>query len=289
MFSRHVDDELSAYYHQELSGGEARRVAEHLAGCARCRAAFDEIRRGIHLAEQLPTVEAPETLWPGIERELAAPEPVEAAPARAGLGLGWGLTGALALVLVVALGLSWYFGFRQKLYMYEEAGPITEFESAARDMHLRLTSGREPLEFPSTNPASVRDWVQGHTPIISHLADRPGNAALQVEMLGAGRMEAAGAPTAVVFYRVNEQPATLITARVADVRDGPSNRLFSKDIYFRQDPELGLKLLTWQLGGQAYVLVSTAPGYGQQACLVCHTQPETRQIILSARPERMGN
>ncbi|HEX9759322.1 MAG TPA: hypothetical protein VGA40_00305, partial [Candidatus Acidoferrales bacterium] len=154
--------------------------------------------------------------------------------------------------------------------------------------HLRLTSGRDTLEFPSTNPAAVRDWVERQTPIVSNLADFPGDAGVQVEMLGARRMQAAGAPSVVVFYRINQQPATLVTARAVDVRDGPSSRRFTKDIYVRQDAEHGLKLLTWQLAGEAYVLVSSAPGYGQQACLVCHTQPETRQMILAAQPERVS-
>ena len=43
MFSKHVSSLTSAYYHDELSPAESRRVAEHLIGCPRCRGEFEEI------------------------------------------------------------------------------------------------------------------------------------------------------------------------------------------------------------------------------------------------------
>ena len=67
MFSKHVTRELSAYCHGELSAGESRRVAEHLIGCPRCRAEFEEIKSGIRLAERMPQFEAPDSLWSNLE------------------------------------------------------------------------------------------------------------------------------------------------------------------------------------------------------------------------------
>jgi hypothetical protein len=70
MFSKHISSLTSAYCHDELSPAESRRVAEHLISCPRCRAEFEEIKFGARLAAQLPLIEAPESLWRGIEIAL---------------------------------------------------------------------------------------------------------------------------------------------------------------------------------------------------------------------------
>src|SRR5258708_37094712 len=78
MLSKHVNKELSAYCHGELSAEEARRVAEHLIGCSRCRPEFEEIKLGVKLAEHLPRVPAPDSLWSDLQvllNEQRAGEP----------------------------------------------------------------------------------------------------------------------------------------------------------------------------------------------------------------------
>lgn len=70
MFSSHVARQLSAYYHEELPSVESRRVAEHLIGCPRCRAEFEQIKLGGKLAERMPLPTAPDSLWTGIENAL---------------------------------------------------------------------------------------------------------------------------------------------------------------------------------------------------------------------------
>ena len=62
MFRKHITRQLSAYHHEELSSDEKLRVAAHLRECARCRAAYDEIRRGARLASTLSLSGAPESL-----------------------------------------------------------------------------------------------------------------------------------------------------------------------------------------------------------------------------------
>lgn len=70
MFSKHVSSLTSAYYHDELVPEQARRVAEHLMGCLRCRAEFEEVKFGARLAAQLPLLPAPDSLWGEIELAL---------------------------------------------------------------------------------------------------------------------------------------------------------------------------------------------------------------------------
>jgi hypothetical protein len=70
MFSKHVSNLTSAYYHDELLPEQSRQVAEHLISCPRCRSEFEEIKFGAKLAAQLPLLPAPDSLWREIEIAL---------------------------------------------------------------------------------------------------------------------------------------------------------------------------------------------------------------------------
>lgn len=71
MFSKHVNKELSAYCHGEVGATESRQIAEHLIGCHQCRAQYEEIRLGVKLAESLPQLSAPDSLWLDLQNRLA--------------------------------------------------------------------------------------------------------------------------------------------------------------------------------------------------------------------------
>ncbi len=75
MFSKHVLNQLSAYLHDELSPEDKRRVAEHLIACTRCRVAFEEIKVAAQMAQALPVIVAPESIWFGAEGELNKSRP----------------------------------------------------------------------------------------------------------------------------------------------------------------------------------------------------------------------
>jgi len=73
MFSNHVSKLSSAYIHDELSGEDTRRVAEHLIACAGCRADFEEVKLGAKFAEHLNPVPAPASIRNGVAANLDAP------------------------------------------------------------------------------------------------------------------------------------------------------------------------------------------------------------------------
>jgi len=70
MFSNHVSKQLSAYWNGELPSENTGRTAEHLIRCTRCRLAFEEIKLGAKLAQHLPLIAAPDSIWPKIETAL---------------------------------------------------------------------------------------------------------------------------------------------------------------------------------------------------------------------------
>jgi hypothetical protein len=108
MFTEHVIKKLSAYCNGELAEAESRRVAEHLLKCERCHKAYDGIRLGVRLAEQLPTLSAPAEMWGDIEAMLDAAPRKPASKAKTGggwfnwSGLRWAT--AAALLLIVCAG-----------------------------------------------------------------------------------------------------------------------------------------------------------------------------------------
>ena len=100
MFSNHISDLSSAYWHNELTPEQSRQVAEHLASCAHCRAEFAEVKLGIRFAEQLESVSAPSSLWPRIAAGLSE----DSAPSRR-LQFLKPLALTAAIVLAVGTGI----------------------------------------------------------------------------------------------------------------------------------------------------------------------------------------
>ena len=105
MFSKHVTRDISAYCHGELEAEESRRFAEHIIACAKCRREFEEIKLGVKLAEQLPQLPAPESLWSGLEARLGGPERIQVKRT------SWQRVAAIAAVFVVvaSLGVWWFW------------------------------------------------------------------------------------------------------------------------------------------------------------------------------------
>jgi hypothetical protein len=107
MFSKHVTKDISAYCHGELSSEDSRRFAEHIISCVRCRTKFEEIKLGIKLAEQVPQVSAPDSLWQELEASLDR----QNTPERTSSMPSWRfrLAVAAALVMVFSVGGWWLY------------------------------------------------------------------------------------------------------------------------------------------------------------------------------------
>ena len=101
MVTNHVAKLLSAYCHNELPEAEMQRVKIHLQSCTNCRQAYDQIKFGMSLAQQLTTTAAPDSLWFDVMKQNAAPAISK--------GFNWRMATAIASVLVLAF-LGW-FGF----------------------------------------------------------------------------------------------------------------------------------------------------------------------------------
>jgi ferric-dicitrate binding protein FerR (iron transport regulator) len=106
MFARHVYRDLSAYCLGDLPPGEMRRIADHLARCARCRKEWEEIHFGVLLAQSLPRAAAPEGLWNRIETQLDSQTPTRATQAVVRRSVRLRSVPVLAAVLLIAAGIA---------------------------------------------------------------------------------------------------------------------------------------------------------------------------------------
>ena len=106
MFSRHVTKDISAYCHGELSSEASKQFAEHIISCVKCRTRFEEVKRGIKLAEQLPTLFAPDHLWRDLEPLLGTRAET---PSVARGSWHVRVAAAAVLLLVASVGIWWLF------------------------------------------------------------------------------------------------------------------------------------------------------------------------------------
>lgn len=219
MFSQHVSRNLSAYCHGELSEEESRRVAEHLIGCPRCRREFEEIKLGVKLAEELPRVSAPASLWSEIESALLESSRPKASRPKASRLIprfGWRPVAATCAVLLLALviGGIWYatrqpddasrFAEKNKTQP-ANASPIKNTEQAVID-------GGKTADAVAVKNGSATTWE------VARLAGAPTVGAHRIE--GNGRI-------AVGEWLVtdNQSRAKINVADIGQVDIGPNSRV----------------------------------------------------------------
>ena len=150
MFSNHVSRQLSAYWNEELASENTRQIAEHLIGCTRCRAEFEEIKLGAKLAQHLPLIAAPDLLWPKIETNLRQ-NPDALANGRASntaryLKPSFAIAAGLALLFIAGV-------FLMRLYR-TEARP--SWEVARLNGTPRINSNR----IDDTGKLAVGQWLE---------------------------------------------------------------------------------------------------------------------------------
>ena len=267
---RHVDHLLLGYA-EGIDPGD--QVVRHLEGCPRCRAALEEIRRGLALARTLSPTEMPEERSAPIRATLMQ---VEASAARA---WGWRLAAAAAAALALTAGvLAYEKWYDPEIDLRIQAEELSPFETAAVAEHRRLLAGQRVFDVESDSAAEVLRWAREKAGLVPALATfHPGKEAEQYRMRGAKLLSVGGARVARFNYQIHWRPVTLLMAQARDLTQAPPKGYVAKRIYYRF--EGGLKILTWSSGDASYVLVSDLAGYGQQSCLICHADTARRQLI----------
>jgi hypothetical protein len=191
-------------------------------------------------------------------------------------------------VFVIAVGaaLLWYFQLRQPLQVTVAAAAPSEFESAAVRAHESQAKNDWQWDLTTEDPRKLRDWLRLASGLHASIpAQRPTEDADRLKLVGVKLVEAGGARAAVIGYQVDSRPVTLLTARVRDLHQKIGEGFLSKDIRYRGSHG-ELKTFTWEASGQAYVMVSELPHFGERGCILCHTTPERRALISNMNPQR---
>src|SRR5579872_4904282 len=95
MFRRHLSGQLVRYNDRQLAPLNTRQAELHLAQCSQCRGELDRIGFAAEAIRYLPTVEAPESIWPSVEAALDAPKTNRRAAV-----LNWRLAAGLLLAII---------------------------------------------------------------------------------------------------------------------------------------------------------------------------------------------
>jgi hypothetical protein len=136
---------LNDYADGELSAEETRAAQEHLASCAGCRAALDEIHTLLAQAASLPSaIEPSRDLWEGIESRIrtGSPQTAPAPPSRRQIVPHWAAVAAVFLAVVA--GGSWFL--------------------LRRPAESPTSSVRPAISPPSVQSAGLREIEAGYAP-----------------------------------------------------------------------------------------------------------------------------
>ncbi len=102
MFTRHVSRRLAFYVDGELPERRAQQIERHMRQCAQCRFECEQVRRGMAAVHHLPSVGAPEEIWPAIEAAVR-----QHRGGKSLTGGQWRLTAAAAVLLALAGAAAW--------------------------------------------------------------------------------------------------------------------------------------------------------------------------------------
>ena len=296
MFSRHPTGDLCAYQHRQLPEPRQREVAEHLSRCGRCRAELEELAFAARLAQRLPRASMPasfaESLAPlagtefsaAVRRDRCTSGPVPVTESTPQGRPAWLVTaGGLAAAIVLAL--TWYFVFRAPLQVRVAPFPPNALEQRAVAEHARHAKRAQTWQLQTADGHQLQSWLLERAGLFAHLPEqRPADDARHLRLVGTTLLSLQGIDAAAIGYEIDEQPVTLVTAKLFQVKDAPAEARFSKDITYRFELAQGFHVLSWSTDGQAYVLVSQLPHYGEQGCFLCHTTPSRRQLISRMEP-----
>lgn len=153
MFSKHVTKDISAYCHGELSSEESRQFAEHIISCVKCRTKFEEIKLGIKLAEQLPQLTAPDSLWQELESALGreTETPARVVSLRSSSSPRMRMAIAAAALIVLGISFVWLYNRRTSVGPTKASWLVTRLDGAPR-------IGSENIS--SRGRLSIGEWLE---------------------------------------------------------------------------------------------------------------------------------
>lgn len=166
-----VEQSLSAYIDDELSGTDKARVERHLRECQACARSLSTLRQTVALLKELPTVPAPRSF--ALRPSRVHVKPRVTAPAR-GYGLLKGATALAALLLVLLVGGDLAFQVLGGLPMAARAplAPAPELAFIPSPMP-SVVPMPATEEVPLDHEKAADEWAEEAPPVNAEAASPP--------------------------------------------------------------------------------------------------------------------
>lgn len=241
-------------------------------------------KRGEDLARGIPRLELPdgraEEIREAMRKRLSPQTPAHPATDWRTARRRWLLAASLVLLI---LG-SWWGLRGPRVRLAVASGSAGTLELLAVSAHASLRRDAAELDLVSGEPGEVRAWLKSLALSADLAAERPAEDARRFELLGATRLPVVY-PAAAVSYRIDGRPVTLAVTAASRAPEAPNWSLLGKNVRTSVDPISGAHVLTWRNAGKAYTLVSELPSGGLEACLICHTDSERRNLVAKLQSE----
>ncbi len=232
-------EKLGAYLDGELTGGEGKGVAEHIAGCPRCAAEIAGLvvmKRSLRAARgQFAPSDA---LRRRVRQQIAM-------PTRRAWWHAWslGMLPVSALALVMALVA---VGFIARANRSDAFGEVA-------DLHINAMASANPVDVVSTDRHTVKPWFQGRIPFSFNVPELGGS---EYTLLG-GRM---------VYFHQRPGAQLIVTMKqhrisVLIFQESPElARAFAVPAGVRLRNSYGVE--TWESQDLRFVMISDADAAG---------------------------
>jgi hypothetical protein len=201
------------------------------------------------LTRQFRPVHAPDTLWQSIHEQ------------RRPLRTRSRITAAVWIPALTLLALS--VGLSARL----TTTPI----NAADLRSLSATAGApDRIEFRSGDPNQIRAWVKERSGIDISFPEKLPATGENVSLVGARLVRLKGTPLAEVTCRVGQHFVSMLVAN-RPVRSGAGRKLRHEDL--RIESAADMRLISWNMGAERYMMALTDTYDFHKACLLCHADP----------------
>ncbi|HEV8600941.1 MAG TPA: zf-HC2 domain-containing protein [Gemmatimonadales bacterium] len=250
--TRHYEQEIQDFLDGRLAEPERTRLAEHLAGCAQCRAELEALKwLKLEVLGQLPRDAVPPALTARVRAGLDA-EAAGAGAQRDGLRRAsfrpfrWAAAAVLAAAAFLVL-----------LFVWRPASPDLP-ERVARDF-AEFTAGRLPLRIEAREPRAIEEFfAQNGVPFATRVFDL---AMMRYELLGGRVHRLGGHQSAFFVYRGADGRLLICQMYQGSLTElPPADEIREHNgITFQVHRRGGTTVVFWQEGDLVCVLVSDGP------------------------------
>ena len=254
-----IEKLLYPYLDGELDARQNLEVETHLLLCQKCSDLLDEEKRFLCLIKHgCLQQEGPPALRVRIERMLRR---------KRGPFLQFFVNHPFKFALTAAMTVILFFLWTGTPHEPVQT-PIPPFIKASVEDHLKLMNGNLPLEIESRDPQMVAAWFKKRIDFMPNLPPLKDDS---IELVGGRLSQFNGEQMALVSYRIDKSPVTLVI-----VRQKPATDVQSEDFTYLQgrrfnfSHEYGLNTIAWSDDGNNFALTSVFAAREIVSCKVCH-------------------